>query len=928
MEPAPRRKLGSYVLEEKLGSGATADVYKAMQSGIERSVAIKVMHPHLAGSADFSARFQREAQAMGQLQHPHISRVIDFDPAGDHPFMVMEHLAGGSLRELIDSSSTRLPTDYAISITRQLADALQYAHSMGMVHRDLKPANVMFVDGEARHAVLTDFGMARLTDQAMTVSGTMLGTPAYMAPEQVRGEGAGPAADQYSLGVMLFELATGELPYNADSIHGVMMKHTDEPIPSARSINPQLSVELDALIYRTLAKEPADRFASIADMQAELDLLGSGIGASMKPATIVAPAAKPSPRANATSAPSKAKLGLAVAGVAAIAGLTVFGLTRGGGEEAIVTQPEVPTLEVVETPDVGDQDNSPDPATSPEPAAQPTTAAASDPIPTPIDLNDLPAFFITGARINDDRFLVHFEALANPPSNTAYVAWLDNVEGPIGELVFDEDGGARLDALAPTAALATQFTMSAEPTGTEPTAPTGPVLFRATIAPDLRAVYTSMLLELDAAEAEMVIAFDHDQFLRDEVAADDIGEVRRHAEHVVNILAAKGGPNFGDHDGDGLAQNPGNDIGIRAKDTIKLFAESEEAARQGSVDELLVMRADDLAAQFEPTQAPYLRITAADSTAEVNVDGGLVELQNLDRNLQLLRSAIEREVALHLAFANPAEGARAIDLSHLSPDGTEAIVQVGALTVLDDGERVVLLGDGGTSAGVTLDKFGMARLPLPQDLQTEPVRITIADTTGSVLASGQLSVDNAKLLDEVRALSNSLGEQIQIAIDHAELMQQEIELNNHGEVRRHAEHVVNILEGAGGEHFGDLDGDGLAQNPGDDIGVLSYLESLKAPVSALSSRRVTSEEIWHRTIEAARAQALTGVDEALRVLASDSAVEAGPKTDLIFDAMVKLRDGSDINGDGLVSLYNGELGAGDFNQQALMLTRIRLDPSN
>ena len=155
---------------------------------------------------------------MGRLQHPHIARVIDFDADSGHAYMVMEYLGGGSLDEYLDSIGGPLPIPEAVTIARQLADALQYAHAAGMVHRDLKPANVMFTDESHRHAVLTDFGIARLADASMTASGIMLGTPAYMAPEQARGERAEAAADQYSLGVMLHEMVTGVQPFTSDSM--------------------------------------------------------------------------------------------------------------------------------------------------------------------------------------------------------------------------------------------------------------------------------------------------------------------------------------------------------------------------------------------------------------------------------------------------------------------------------------------------------------------------------------------------------------------------------------------------------------------------------------------------------------------------------------------------------------------------------------
>ena len=446
MEPNSGRKLGRYLLEDKLGSGATADVFRAIQSGVERPVAIKVMHPHLAQSADFSARFAREAQALGKLQHPHVGRVIDFEPEGDHPYMVLEFLAGGSLRDVMDASPTRLPIDYGISVARQVADGLAYAHGLGMVHRDLKPANVMFVDREARHAVLTDFGMARLTDEKLTLSGTMLGTPAYMAPEQVLGQTAGPAADQYSLGVMLFELVTGQLPYMADNIHALMIKHTTEAVPSIRALNPQMSPELESIIVRAMAKEPEKRFPDAAALRDALDRLDTGVSASMRSATIVAPTIDPKatvaaaatpaardldtpgpavdtkPRATSGKGASKVKLGAAALGVAAFAGIAAFGLTRGGDDPAIDAESAVAVApDASSAADAGEDVAGDDAADTADAEASETEEADSSPT-TEVAADESAAMSIVSSEIRADRVCclrsIRFANLRPAPSTS------------------------------------------------------------------------------------------------------------------------------------------------------------------------------------------------------------------------------------------------------------------------------------------------------------------------------------------------------------------------------------------------------------------------------------------------------------------------------------------------------------------------------
>lgn len=274
------RKLGKYEMVERLASGGMAEVYKAFQPGVERFVAIKVMHSHLAESTDFVQRFQREARSIGRLLHPHILRLIDFDVDGDIYYMVMEYLPGGTLRNYLNSQK-RLPTDEALRLILQLADALAYAHQQGMIHRDIKPANVMFADETHQHALLTDFGIARLlneTEARLTMPGAVFGTPSYMSPEAVRSEVVDERSDLYSLGVILYEMVTGQRPYVADTPYSLLVKLAKEPLPPPRKLNPDLPDGIQQLLFKVLAKEPAKRFQSaaafsVAVKQLQADLL-------------------------------------------------------------------------------------------------------------------------------------------------------------------------------------------------------------------------------------------------------------------------------------------------------------------------------------------------------------------------------------------------------------------------------------------------------------------------------------------------------------------------------------------------------------------------------------------------------------------------------------------------------------------------------
>jgi serine/threonine protein kinase len=269
------KPLGKYELQERIGRGGMAEVYRAYHAILDRNVAIKILHPFLGDDPEFKGRFETEARNVARLRHPNIVQVYDFehDPKLDLYYMVMEYIDGPTLRTRLiqlNFEGMRFPIPDAIRITRSLTDALAYAHSRGMVHRDIKPGNVMF-DSDGR-VVLTDFGIARIVSGPnMTASGSMVGTPAYMSPEQGLGQSGDHRSDIYSLGVVLYQLVTGRTPFDADTPIAIVLKHVNDPLPPPSSIVPDIPEGLERILYKALAKSPDERYQSIEEMARHLD---------------------------------------------------------------------------------------------------------------------------------------------------------------------------------------------------------------------------------------------------------------------------------------------------------------------------------------------------------------------------------------------------------------------------------------------------------------------------------------------------------------------------------------------------------------------------------------------------------------------------------------------------------------------------------
>lgn len=388
---------GRYRLIAEIARGGMAAVWRAEDTLLDRMVAVKLLHPQYANDPEFLERFRREARAAARLSHPNIVPIYDVGEQDRSPYIVMELVEGGNLKDRIRSAAP-LPDAEIRSIGATLASTLEYAHSRGLIHRDVKPQNVLL--GEDARPRLTDFGIAQaMASSGLTRTGAVMGSVQYIAPELVRGRPASPRSDVYSLGAVLYEMATGRVPFQADTDIAIALAHVEQNVPAPRALNAHLAPDLEATILRALAKDPEVRFASgralaealrtgrasapVAPIATEATQRMTTQPVSSRPSAVTqrraaaAVAAAPAPVPRRTARPyrprgsSNGMLGLLVA-------LAVVLLALGAGFYGLATlsrqgvEPPQPTAAP-----------TPAPTTPPKPAAVPTNTAVPQPTDTP-----------------------------------------------------------------------------------------------------------------------------------------------------------------------------------------------------------------------------------------------------------------------------------------------------------------------------------------------------------------------------------------------------------------------------------------------------------------------------------------------------------------------------------------------------------------
>jgi tRNA A-37 threonylcarbamoyl transferase component Bud32 len=638
------RTLSKVRIDRLLGRGGMAEIYLGTHATLDRQVAVKILHAHLLDDIDLQRRFLDEAQAVAQLRHPNIVQVYDFDIADGRPYIVMELLQGISLARYmrgLHASGLTLPMGTVCRLTDGIAGALDYAHGRGIVHRDVKPANIMLRQGSRPidsqvpllpdvEPVLTDFGVARLTNTThQTATGTVLGTPAYMSPEQVQGDEIDGRSDIYSLGIVVYEMLAGEPPFNHDTTPAaVLMKQLQAPPPPV----PQASPAIQAVIDRALAKLPADRFAHAGDMASRLRAAGRAPTGRSIPTQ-----APPSRRQPARRKGRVPWLAIGVVGV------MLCMLTTGVaalGVRAWLNRNR-PTEQAV--------------------AAAPSAGTAQGPAPTTAGPTAMPTAIVQGeVQLRGNGLDGHLDGSPAPGEGQWYFAWLEDADGattPLGPATF-QDGRVDFTFAGPGwyESGSAGLLLSVEPAGPAPAAP-GDVRYRGSLPDETRAELAVLLDVVGAGElpnlveeglSRQVVHFtSHQGYVLDSINQSNLPAAKQHAEHVINISEGRSGPDYGDWNGDGRVENPGDDVGLIPYLALlrSLVAGSPDPPPDllASVDSLIedAGRARDLAT----------RIAASDAIEEVQpLSSELASYQLSERVDQLLAHAADLDLAITVPF--------------------------------------------------------------------------------------------------------------------------------------------------------------------------------------------------------------------------------------------------------------------------------------
>ncbi len=555
--------LGKYKVLEQLGQGGMATVYLGYQESVDRQVAIKVLPPHPGLDEGFAERFQIEARTIARLQHPHILPLYDYGQQDDILYLVMAYADSGTLEDRLeqDPISTRRVGKYL----REIAGAMDYAHRQGVIHRDIKPANILLSSED--HALLADFGIVKLTEGGANLTGTgVVGTPSYMAPEQAQGHTVDGRADIYSLGVVIYQLLTGETPFMADTVMQIMLKVMQEPAPNILDVVPDLPPDLGAVMDKVLAKDPDQRYQTASEFAEDFNIAIANGTTQARVNPVTTQKFPPSELATEAALPPDP-------GAQTMA-------TDSGSQTVIVHQHSNPWILIggfaivavamitVVFLLITGLDN--------EPSDQVTPAANATEIRTAVAVN-VPTFGRLSYGSTEDGFgdtlNIRVDDLRLPGSGKTYSAWLvntsDNATLHIGEITVDSIGFGVLSYTDSEGRMLPAeydgIVISVEENGSVGEEPAGEIAYSGRVPNALMNVLTEIYIAsenglnggslLDGAKTEAKTAAQHAGLA---ARASDPGGMHTHAEHTINILRGE----EEDYNGNGRGENPGRGIGV------------------------------------------------------------------------------------------------------------------------------------------------------------------------------------------------------------------------------------------------------------------------------------------------------------------------------------------------------------------------------
>lgn len=670
--------IGKVRVEKYLARGGMAEVYLGTHLTLDRPVAVKVMHSFVESEPELIARFQREAKAVAGLRHPNIVQVYDFDTHDGHPYLVMEYLKGPSLASLLrelHKNGAKLSLSQIAQLLKSLAAGIDYAHSQGIVHRDIKPANIILNNKSGNYAIdqlprdteciITDFGLVRLSNStSQTASGVVSGTPAYMSPEQAQGSAIDSRSDTYSLGIVLYEMLAGRLPFDGDSTLGVILKHISEPPPLIEDISPEIQI----VVKKALEKLPENRYQTAHDLLMDFY---NAVGMHAEAETLYSlRLSTPPPTATLSNKPVPKPNRFLWIGAGIMACLCVGAITVGAVGFSVYSlfpkstaTPEVPTE-----------------AATPDHMAHGNTAT-----PQPISFGEF--FGILRFQGNMDQVTVT-TSLPDPAEGTQYEAWLIDDSGEllisIGILEKNSSGQYTLTFTDPESRnLLDGFNRMEITLETTPDAspnPSDTILYSSGIPAGSLTHVRHLLVSFPSNpdKTPMTVGLletskliqDAGNELEKAFESDDKTALRSQAETIINLIVGKQSNEYRDWDGSGKISDPGDSFGL-------LLNGGQTGYIEGSITHAELAASSDDATSNIKLHSGHVVISAK------NVEGWATQLRDIAKRILESDQVTEADVRLAVSLAEQIY--QGVDI-----DGNESVDPIegegGALTAYQHAE--------------------------------------------------------------------------------------------------------------------------------------------------------------------------------------------------------------------------------------------------